>query len=249
LELNWSTFILEIINFLVLIWILKHFLYKPVLDVIARRRAGIEDLHAGAQQLHDEADRLKAEYGNRLNDWQQERQKSRETLAQELHEERARQMENLQTALTQEREKAQVAESRQREKSARAIEAKALQQSAQFATHLLSQAVGPELEERLFELLLSNLSNLPADKVALLSSQWGNIPEGITIASAYPLTDEQQNKLGETLSAISGQTAVIQYRQDSTLLAGLNITIGDWVLHANIRDELKGFTEFAYAAE
>jgi F-type H+-transporting ATPase subunit b len=249
LELNWSTFLLEIINFLALIWILKHFLYKPVLDVIARRRAGIEDLLAKAQHLHDEADTLKAEYENRLIDWEQERQQARENLGQELNEERARQMETLQTLLAQEREKVQAAESRQRAKSARAIESKALQQSAQFATHLLTQAVGPELEERLFDLLVSNLSNLSADKVTVLSRQWGKLPEGITIASAYPLTDEQQNKLEKTLAGLSGRYFSIQYKQDPSLLAGLNVTIGDWVLHANIRDELKGFTEFAYAAD
>lgn len=249
MELNWSTFLLEIINFLVLIWILKHFLYRPVLDVIARRRAGIEDLLAKAKQLHDEADALKAEYENRLNDWKQERQQIRETLVQELNEERAQQMETLQNSLALEREKAQVAELRQRAKSTRAIESRALQQSAQFATHLLSQAVGPELEERLFDLLVSNFSNLPADKVMVLSNQWENLPGGITVSSAYPLTDKQQNKLEKTLIDMSGRTAPIQYKQDPSLLAGLNITIGDWVLHANIRDELKSFTEFAYAAE
>ena len=51
MELNWSTFILEIINFLVLIWILKRFLYKPVLDVIARRRAGIEKTLSDAREM------------------------------------------------------------------------------------------------------------------------------------------------------------------------------------------------------
>ena len=76
MELNWSTFLLEIINFLVLVWILKHFLYKPILDVIARRRAGIEDRLAKAQQLHDEANTLKTEYENRLVDWEHERQQT-----------------------------------------------------------------------------------------------------------------------------------------------------------------------------
>ena len=42
MELTWSTFILEIINFLILVWILKRFLYKPVMDAIAKRRASIE---------------------------------------------------------------------------------------------------------------------------------------------------------------------------------------------------------------
>ena len=42
MEMDWSTFILEIINFLILVWILKRFLYRPILEVIARRREGVE---------------------------------------------------------------------------------------------------------------------------------------------------------------------------------------------------------------
>ena len=54
MELNWSTFVLEILNFLVLVWILKRFLYKPVLAVIARRREGIEKSLAEARSLHED---------------------------------------------------------------------------------------------------------------------------------------------------------------------------------------------------
>ncbi len=249
MELNWSTFLLEIINFLVLVWILKHFLYKPVLDVIARRRAGIEDRLTKAQQLHDEADKLKAEYENRLVNWEHERQQARVTLTQELHEERARKLEELQITLAREREKAQVAESRQRAKTARAMEYKALQQSAQFATRLLTKAAGPELEERLFDLLVNNLSNLSKDQVVALNTQWGEKTKTIMVASSYPLTDLQKTKLEKALTGITGVAIPVRYERDSDLLAGLNITIGAWVLHVNIRDELKGFTEFAYATE
>ena len=42
MELDWTTFALEIINFLALIWILKRFLYRPVLATLGQRRAGIE---------------------------------------------------------------------------------------------------------------------------------------------------------------------------------------------------------------
>jgi F-type H+-transporting ATPase subunit b len=98
LELSWSTILLEIINFLVLVWILKRFLYKPVLAVIARRRAGIEDRLAETQRLHDEADALKAEYENRLSDWDHERRQARDALTQELDAERARQLAELQTS-------------------------------------------------------------------------------------------------------------------------------------------------------
>ena len=40
---DWTTFLLQIVNFVVLVWLLGGFLYRPVMDVIARRREGIEE--------------------------------------------------------------------------------------------------------------------------------------------------------------------------------------------------------------
>ena len=37
MEINWFTVIAQVINFLILVWLLKRFLYKPVLNAIAER--------------------------------------------------------------------------------------------------------------------------------------------------------------------------------------------------------------------
>lgn len=248
MELSWSTFVLEIINFLVLVWILKHFLYRPVLDVIARRRAGIEQRLADARQLHDDAEALKADYENRMADSEQERQQARAALAQELDEERARQLQVLQTTLAQEREKAQVLESSRRAEAVRETELRALQQAAQFASRLLAATAGPELETRLLDVLLEGLTSLPAEQIASLRKQWGEPPDAIVVASAYPLADEHRQQLEKALRGVIGHTIPVRYERDAGLVAGLHISIGAWLLHANVRDELKGFAEFAHAA-
>ena len=140
MELNWSTFVLEIINFLVLIWILKRFIYKPVLNVITQRRLAIENQSTEAQRLHEEASSLKEQYQSRLGDWEQERQHARDVLNQELEVERARQMEALQATLAHEHEKTKAAEERRRIETVREIEHQALGQGAEFATRLLTMA-------------------------------------------------------------------------------------------------------------
>ena len=54
MEINWFTVIAQIINFLILVWLLKRFLYKPVLNAIDEREKKI------AAQLSD-AETKKAE--------------------------------------------------------------------------------------------------------------------------------------------------------------------------------------------
>lgn len=248
MELSWSTFLLEIINFIVLIWILKRFLYKPVLDVIAKRRAGIEESLAKAQRLHEEANTLKGEYEERLSKWERERRRARETLTAEIEAERVRQLKALQSALDKEREKAQVAESRQRAQAIRETEHKALQQGGQFAARLLALASGPELEARLLDMALENISNLYEEQVTALRTQWGEQPETIMVSSAYNLSEEQRQRLQQALSELCGLNLPINYLQEPELLAGLRVTIGPWVLHANVQNELQAFAEFAHAA-
>ena len=47
MEIDWFTVIAQVINFLILVWLLKRFLYKPVLNAIAEREKKI------AAQLSD----------------------------------------------------------------------------------------------------------------------------------------------------------------------------------------------------
>lgn len=249
MELNWSTFVLEIINFLVLVWILKHFLYQPVMDLLARRRAAIETQLAEAKQQQDEADTLKQQYENRLSDWQLERQKAMEELNHELQQQRLKQHEALATELAQEQEKMRVAASRQQQQLMREMEQRALQQGAQFASRLLAEAAGPELQQRLFQLLLEGLRQLSAEQLETLVSEWGEAPQTLRVTSAYPLDEQQRQQLQQQLASVTGLSTPPDYVEDAALLAGLSITIGAWALQLNLRDELQGFVEFAHVEQ
>jgi F-type H+-transporting ATPase subunit b len=245
-ELNWSTFVLEIINFLVLVWILKHFLYKPVLDVIARRRAGIEKTLADAKAHHEDAEKLQQQYEGRLADWEQERQQARNKLAEEIEAERADKLTKLQAELDQQREKARVAEARRQSDAMRKIEETALEQGARFATRLLEQASGPDTEARLIELVIDQLKQLSDERVAALRNSFVQSVEAIVVVTAYSLADQQCQALQQLLAEIATPDIPLRFEQNSELLAGVRITIGAWILGANLQDELVGFRELAH---
>jgi len=243
LELNWSTFLLEIINFLVLVWILKRFFYKPVLAVIARRRESIEKKLADAGALHDEAVSLKSRYENRLVEWEKERQAAHALLDKEIETERKQRMEALQSALDVEREKARVIEQRTLEAARMSAEEKALALAGQFSTRLLSLAAGPEMEHRLIDLFLEELANLSAARLETLRTAAGKTQDGIQVTSAYPLDDDRRRSLERALGPALSVTPPFHYAEDRALLAGIRITLGAWVLGANLQDELKGFCQ------
>ena len=246
MELSWSTFVLEIVNFLVLLWILKRFFYEPVLKVISRRQAGIEKTLADAKTLHADAERAQEHYEARLADWDLERRQAREALDRDLGAERVLKLAELQSALKREQEMARVADARRQADAMIKIEEVALLQGARFATDLLEQASGPDMEARLVELVIAELNKLSADRITALHTNYGKTPETIVVVSVFQLSDDQRQRLEHALAAITGPNRPLRFEQNSDLLAGVRIIIGAWVLGLNLQDELKGFVELAY---
>lgn len=245
MELSWSTFLLEIINFLVLVWILKRYLYKPVMDVIARRREAIEKTRAEAQALHADAEKLQTQYEGRLDEWNEERKKAREALTNDLEIERARKLDELQSELEKKQEQMRVAEERRQRDELHKVEETAMTQSVEFASRLLEKVAGPETETRLVHFLIDELGKLPAERVQKLRENHGAATEDILVVSAFSLADDDRRALEQALLKLMGDKHTVRFQQDSGLVAGVRITIGAWVLGFNLGDELNGLVQLA----
>ncbi len=249
MDFNLSTFAFEIINFLILIWILQRLFYKPLLAVIAKRKQHIDQSLADAQKLHQEADELRSLYENRQKLWMQEKKSALNALHQQIETEKSTQMAKLQVELEQERQKAKVSLTRQQQEFQQQAEKQALQNGARFAGILLKQSAGPALETRLFAMLLDNLKTLPEACATFLQTFATKKSVPIKITSTYPLTDELRQQLEQKLGSLISCAVDFQYYQDTSLIAGVRIDIGAWVLHANLKHELAGFAEIAYESE
>lgn len=241
MELSWSTFLLEIVNFLLLVWLLKHFFYRPLLDVIARRQQRIEERLADAQRERDEAAVLQHQFQQRLANWESEREKARETLHSELRAERAQRETELQDSIEQLRRRHEAIEQRQQRQLRQRIENQALEQGSTFATRLLEQAAGPELDTRLRQLLLQQLAALSPEQRDALREQLQSADTDANVHSAYELSESECADITRSLEQLAGHSITCQFHIDAALIAGVRITVGPWILASNVRDELQGF--------
>jgi F-type H+-transporting ATPase subunit b len=247
MELDWSTFLLEIINFLILMWILKRFLYRPILEVIARRRQGVEKTLREAQTLRAEAEAMKLQYQRRLGDWEQEKAQAWEALQKALADERTRQSKQLDNLLAQQREKNRVLEERRLDELGHRKELAALMLAGRFTRHLLEKLAGPALEERIIALTLNELEKLSGPPLEALRSDAKNSDEAIQISTTYPVDQTGRRLIQQTLDRLWGRSARYDFHQDPSLIAGLHMRIGSRVVQANLREELQLFSEAAHA--
>ncbi len=242
MDFDWTTFILEIINFLILIWILKRFLYQPVLDVITKRRAGIEKTLTDAQRIESEANELKCKNEQYLTNWEAEKEAAQAQLSAELAAIRESKLQVLDAKINEEADRRRVLNERSRLDFERLMEEKGVAQGAAFSSKLLSRLASRELEAKLFAVLLEDLKNLrKQDKHAVIEAVAE--PElQIKVQSVFTIDNNQRDELSHLLDEVTGRTLPIEFHINPELIAGFQIDIGPWILHANLRDELKFFS-------
>jgi len=241
MEFDLTTFILEVLNFLVLVWLLRRFLYRPVLAVIEARRAESAKTIADALALRGEAEALKGEYRARLATVDQDRAAAWAGLDAEIATERTRRLVAVEAEVNTDRQRRQMLEERARSEREAALERQAMVIAARFATRLLDRLASPELEGRLTDLALSELDAQGPEKVEALRGALRGSGTGIQVVSAYALDAVHRAALTETLGRLAGQAVEPEFSQDPQLKAGVCILAGAWVLMANLRDELAFF--------
>ena len=244
MELDWTTFVLEIVNFLVLIWILQRFLYEPVRHVITERQAAIESSLAEAKAAEASAEELRSQYENRLTEWESERERARVQLREEIAVERSRLLETLQADLAQERERQRVLEARRLDEERRKTEGEALAQATRFAASLFGRLAGPELSTRIVEMVREDLNRLPEETRQRLRAAF-SLPDGrrTLVMSAHRIDEDHRSALAAALEKIAGGKVSCEFTEDPTLMAGLRLQTGSWVLRANLQDELQFFAD------
>jgi F-type H+-transporting ATPase subunit b len=240
-ELSWTTFILEAINFLVLVWLLKRLFYAPVKRAITARRAAVQKTLEDAEKARREAGDLKSRYEGRLQEWEQEKERQREEFRNELNDERTRQLKLIETSLKMEREKAEAREQKQAAERRANEEKQAIHQALQFTSRLLGDLASQELEERIVDLTVQHIASGTAGLPTSLGPQSGSSP-AVTVRSAYPLTEPRRSAPTATLKRRLGDNLPITFNIDQRLLAGVEIAIESYVLRANLRDELEYFS-------
>jgi F-type H+-transporting ATPase subunit b len=241
---TWSTFILEIINFLILVWVLKRLLYVPIKKVILQRKETIQETLKQAEKLRGESKELQEKYENRLKDWEMEKEEKQKVFQQEMEKEKARQLSLLQESLKKEREIMSAREQQRIQTLINKNLQKSLSLAAQFSAQFLKRLATPELEIKIIEIFCDDFMHLSSSELSELIENLTH--ETIDIETAYSIADSQKELLLKILKKVLGDQIQCNFNMDPNLLSGISIRIGSHQLQANLRDELKFFTEVSY---
>lgn len=220
---NWFTTAAQIINFLILVWLLKRFLYKPVLRAMDQREQRLVKVLKDAERQKSDAENERQAFENKSQELDREKETVLKKAAEQAEEERKK----LISAARDEAARLEAGwrEALDREKNALLDEMSGRIREEVFAIsrQALSDLAGADLEARMAERFVKQLRSLdPGEKNRLEASLGAS--SRVIIRSAFELSEAARRQIEETVEANLGRAAEVQFVTAHELIAGMELS-------------------------
>jgi F-type H+-transporting ATPase subunit b len=231
------TIVAQILNFALLVFLLKRFLYRPVLDAMDRREKTIEDRLSEARQKVDEAESSKEEYQEKTRELEESKREVMEEVRTEARERSLELHEELRQRI-QHREQ-EWADSLARE-TAEQLESFRDQVRAEIVATVreaLADLADQDLDDAMLTTFLQRVDQLSDDQVERLRGAERPGPP-LNVVTARPLPLERREEVTGRLRARFGEDARFVFQTDERLIAGVELRCLGHRLGWNIDDYL-----------
>jgi F-type H+-transporting ATPase subunit b len=237
--IDWFTVSAQVLNFLILVWLLKHFLYKPILHAIDAREQRIAKELADAEAKMDEAQKERDEFRHKNEKFDQQRDELLSEAKDEVKGERQRLLNEARQAADDLRAKRQDALKREQQNLNDEITRKTQNEVFAITRKTLSDLSGTTLEERMSEVFDLRLRNLDDKAKESLATILKTSSDPAILRSAFELPSEQraliQHALNETFSA----EIQVRFETAPEVISGIELTANGQKLAWSIADYLE----------
>jgi len=203
--IDWFTILAQAVNFLILVWLMKRFLYKPILHAIDEREKRIAAELADAKAKQVEARKERDEFQQKNDAFDQARAGLLSKATEEAKTEQQRLLEEARDAAAALRSKRQETLRNEEHTLHQAISRRVQEEVFAIARKTMSDLAETSLEERIADVFSRRLRELDGEEKTGLAEAFKSAPDPVLVRSAFDLPTEQsvfiQKALNETFSA------------------------------------------------
>ena len=230
------TFVAQIVNLFVLVWLLKRFLYRPILEVIEKRQQEIRNTVQAAEDMRLESQKERKKWEKEKQAYEAEHQKELSQITQELEEKRKDGLNEIKSSLQRQRLKMQndlLAEMTALHTDIGHFIATDFMHLAGVALKDLSSCCPLDQALNLFLKKIRKLDKKDLKKINIIIQK----QKLIFINSSETLTQKQMKEITETLKKAFHLPAKCKINFDviPELILGIEMRTGDISLDWNIK--------------
>lgn len=235
---DWFTVGAQTLNFLILVWLLKHFLYGPILHAIDAREQRIAKKLADADAKQAEAQKERDEFHHKNEEFDWQRTSLLVEATNEAAAERQRLLDEAHTAADALGAKRQEALRNDAHNLKLAITRRTQQEVFAIARKALSDLATTSLEERMGEVFTRRMREMDGEAKAVLAESLRTASAPALVRSAFDLPAEQraaiQNALNQTFSA----EIQVRFETAPELVSGIELAVNGQKVAWSIADYL-----------
>lgn len=222
--IDWFTVGAQVLNFVVLVWLLKRFLYKPILAAIDARDKHVANELANADAKHDQAEKEEVEFQHKNEELERERGA---LLAKATAEAQAEGQRLLATA----REAADALSAKRKEALGTetrnlilTLRRRTQQEVFAISRRALTDLAGADLEQQMVAVFADRLRALD-DKAKAELAGAASTAEPALVRSALELSQQQKDSIRNTLNETLSADVMLNFETTPDLVGGIELTI------------------------
>lgn len=238
--IDYFTTIAQIINFLVLVFLLRHFLYRPVIksmdereQKIASRLKEADEKRKAAEQEEESIRKIKQDLANKHDDMMakaiEDAGAARDDLIKKAREEVDRSKADWYDALE-----------RQKDAFLTDMRIQAGKEVYAVARRALRDLANEEIEGQMIGIFLERLENIEESDKERIKEFYKKPGQQIVIRSAFEIPEETRQKIQETLRHLIGTDVIVRYETAPDLISGIELVASDMKIAWSIDGYLDG---------
>lgn len=234
MSIDWITVTAQIINFLILVWLLKRFLYQPVMRAVAQREQRITDQLNQAIIREQKAEEQAQYYQTQINEIQQQREVLINQAKQEAEQNKQQMLEEARNEIAHMRTQWQLQVAQEKKEFYNQLRHHTAQAVQLIAKKALADLATRDLEAQIIQSFINRLQTLDQESLNML----GSLSEPVRIVTTFRLDVTARERIKQAIDKYFTQASSIEFSESPKLLCGIECTIGGQRLGWHLADYL-----------
>jgi F-type H+-transporting ATPase subunit b len=236
--IDWFTVGAQALNFIILVWLLKRYLYKPILGAVDAREQRIAAELADAAAKMAEAQKERDEFQRKNEAFEHQRAARMSKVTDEAQAERERLLGDARKAADALSSKRQETLANDARNLNDAIRRRTQQEVFAIARKALTDLASASLEQRMCEVFITRLRALDGKVKASLGEALKAAAEPALVRSAFDLAAEQRSAIEKALDDGFAAKVDVRYETAPAIVSGIELSAAGQKFAWSIADYL-----------
>ena len=236
--IDWFTISAQALNFLILVWLLKRFLYKPILHALDAREKRIATELADADATKSEAQKERDEFQHKNEEFARQRAALLSKATAEAQAEGQRLLDEARQAAVTLHAKRQETLRDEERSLHQAISRRTQQEVFAIARKALTDLAGTSLEESMVDVFVRRLGALKGKEKKLLVAALKASPDPLRVRTTFDLSPVQSAATAGAIKEILGLEMQLRFETAPDLISGIELAANGQKVAWSIADYL-----------